>query len=87
MPDAIDLDHAKSGQLLKVAEETVHTLAQKSRLPDVIYSEFQAIYFDSLHGAVANAPPWATRPNFANSQTPTPNPMSAPRECASRPRG
>src|SRR6202522_1733156 len=29
-------------------------------------------------GAVANDIPWGTRPNFANSQTPAPNPMSAP---------
>src|ERR1700730_3032023 len=33
----------------------------------------------SEDGAVANAAPWATRPNFTNSQTPTPTPMSAPR--------
>src|SRR6202043_997293 len=33
----------------------------------------------SEDGAVANAAPWATRPNFTNSQTPTPNPMRAPR--------
>src|ERR1700726_2687912 len=33
----------------------------------------------SEDGVVANAKLWATRPSFTNSQTPTPNPMSAPR--------
>src|SRR5450631_249538 len=33
----------------------------------------------SPDGAVTGAAPWATRPNFTNSQTPTPNPMRAPR--------
>src|SRR5580693_6018696 len=32
----------------------------------------------SKDGVVADAAPWATRPNLTNSQTPTPNPMSAP---------
>src|SRR5271163_4991199 len=33
----------------------------------------------SEDGAVGNDAPWATRPNFTNSQTPIPNPTSAPR--------